>query len=289
MLKPRLEKFYEKVVCEDFILLYNFKNISQLPAFEQGILHSTSHKFVSNEFDLLQSFSGILLASGKRPIKTKAHKSIAQFAIRKDNILGLKVCLRKKALFTFLDKLLIFVAPKLVSNLQGNMKTLVSLQKIKKQEKLSLLLKAIIFNKKQFLFQGLSEKQEIEESKNAEISYKDITCFFETGELLMFFNMAKGFCFNFSFLLPRHSKNRVSDNCCARNFAFRKVFLSRNQKSVENKLLEKKMENNGNKQLNNFLSLPIKKDGFTTLSEKRKNCFVKNQFISAFQYPENIF
>lgn len=269
MLKPRLEKFYEKVVCEDFILLYNFKNISQLPAFEHGILHSTSHKFVSNEFSLLQSFSGILLASGKRPIKTKAHKSIAHFAIRKDNILGLKVCLRKKALFTFLDKLLIFAVPKLVSNLQGNMKSVLSLQKI-------------------------------EESKNAVISYKEITCFFETGELLMFFNMGKGFCFNLSFFLPRHSKNRVSDcssraeidvsnNCCARNPAFRKVFLSRNQKSVENKLFEKKMEKNGNKQLNNFLSFKLKKGEFTTLSEKRKNCFVKNQFISAFQYPENIF
>lgn len=258
MIKPRLEKFYEKVVCEDLILLYNFKNISQLPAFERGILHSTSHKFVYDEFSLLQSFSAIFLASGERPIKRKAHKSIAQFSIRKDNILGLKVTLRRNVLFTLLDKLLVFVVPKLLFDLQSNAKSVVSLQKTKKQKKSSLFLQASTFSNQELLFRG---KQDIKQSKNVVISYKDLTCFPETAHLLMFFNSVKGFSFDCSFLLP-----------------------TPNKKSVESELLESNLKKNDYKQLNDFSSSPI-----TRIRKGRDNCCVKNQFISAFQYPINIF
>lgn len=115
MLKPRLEKFYEKVVCEDFILLYNLKNITQLPNFERIILNSTSNTFISSKFSVLQSFSAWLLGTSQKCINTRARNSIALFGIRQNNLLGLKVSLRKASLFTFLDKLLIFVLPKQLS------------------------------------------------------------------------------------------------------------------------------------------------------------------------------
>ena len=112
MLKPRLQKFYEKIVCEDFVLLYNFTNISSLPTFERAIFHSTSNLFASDKYSLLQSFSALFLVTGLRPMKSRAHKSIAQFAIRKGNLLGVKVTLRKRLLFKMLDKMLIFILPR---------------------------------------------------------------------------------------------------------------------------------------------------------------------------------
>ena len=116
MLKPRLEKFYENIVCEDFILLYNFKNISGLTCFERAILNSTSNHFGSDPNSTMQSFSAWFIATGQKCVSTRARKSIALFGIRKSNLLGLKVTCRKSVLFTLLDKLLVFVLPKLVSN-----------------------------------------------------------------------------------------------------------------------------------------------------------------------------
>ena len=116
MLKPRLEKFYDKVVCEDFILLYNFKNISQIPSLERAVLNSTSKNFLSSKFALLQSFSAWSLGTSQKCVNTRARKSIALFGIREMNILGLKVTLRKVSFYTMLDKLLIFVLPKVMLN-----------------------------------------------------------------------------------------------------------------------------------------------------------------------------
>ena len=118
MLKPRLEKFYEKIVCEDLILLYNLKNISQLPTFEKAILNSTSNRFISDKSSLLQCFCSCLLNTSQKGTSTRARKSIALFGIRKSNLLGLKVTLRKTSLFTFLDKLLLFVLPRQLTNLK---------------------------------------------------------------------------------------------------------------------------------------------------------------------------
>lgn len=116
MLKPRLEKFYETIVSEDFILLYNFKNISSLTCFERAILNSTSSTFGSEPISTMQSFSAWLIGTSQKCVSTRARKSIALFGIRKSNLLGLKVTCRKNALFTLLDKLLIFVLPRLLSN-----------------------------------------------------------------------------------------------------------------------------------------------------------------------------
>ena len=116
MLKPRLEKFYDKVVCEDLILLYNFKTISQLSSFDRAILNSTSNQFLLSKFSLLQSFCAWFLETNQKCISTRARKSIALFGIRETNLLGLKVTLRKASFYAFLDKLLIFVLPKQISN-----------------------------------------------------------------------------------------------------------------------------------------------------------------------------
>lgn len=120
MLKPRLEKFYEKIVCEDFILLYNFKNVSGLTSFEKAILNSTSNNFASNSVAVMQSFSAWLIGTSQKCVSTRSRKSIATFEIRKSNLLGLKVTCRKRNLFVLLDKLLVWVLPRLLSASKEN-------------------------------------------------------------------------------------------------------------------------------------------------------------------------
>ena len=116
MLNPRLQTFYEKIICEDFIVLYNFTNIARLPKIEQIILSSTSNSYGESKLSVLQSFCAWQMGASQKCITTRAHNSIALFHIRKGMLLGLKVTLRKKALFSFLEKARIFVLPKLFSN-----------------------------------------------------------------------------------------------------------------------------------------------------------------------------
>ena len=120
MLNPRLETFYEKIICEDFVVLYNYTNIASLPKFSQAILSSTSNNLGSSEISVVQFFCAWRLNTSQKSMVTRARKSIAFFNIRKDTLLGLKVTLRKNRLFSFLDKTLIFVLPQTITKISNN-------------------------------------------------------------------------------------------------------------------------------------------------------------------------
>lgn len=70
----------------------------------------SSKKINSTNNEVLNLYAMSLLAiiSGQRPILTKARKSIANWKIRKDQVLGCKVTLRGKPALAFLDKTIRF-------------------------------------------------------------------------------------------------------------------------------------------------------------------------------------
>ena len=210
MLKPRLQKFHEKIVCEDFILLYNFKNISQLPTFERAILNSTSNKFLSEKFSLLQCFSTIFLNTGQRPTNTRAHKSIALFNIRQGNLLGLKVTLRKSHLYNTLEKLLIFVVPKLLFDWKGVYTTASpSLNNGSKSLKSgSKVLSSSVISSPRLESSNENQFTRRTKKSNFVISSKNTTYFPEISELLLFFNSVTGFSFDCLTSVPVLSKKR---------------------------------------------------------------------------------
>lgn len=134
----RLYKFYKKVVCEDFLLLYNFTNIAALPKFERVVLNSTSNHFTTSKISVIQSFCTSYLATGQKCMSTKARKSIDTFKIRQSNLLGVKACLRNEALFCLLEKLSIFVLPKLFSKNKVQKNELLIEKKNEQNENLAL-------------------------------------------------------------------------------------------------------------------------------------------------------
>lgn len=56
--------------------------------------------------------------SGQKPVKTMAKKSISNFKIRKGQVVGMKVTLRNKRMYDFLDKLINVTLPR-VSDFHG--------------------------------------------------------------------------------------------------------------------------------------------------------------------------
>lgn len=189
MLKTRLEKFYEKVVCEDLVLLYNLKNIYTLPVFDKAILNSTSKTFISEKEALLQQYSAFFLQTGILPVKTRAHKSIALFNIRQGNILGLKTTLRKQTLYNYLDKSLIFVIPKALAstNLQNSIPSLPRLDR-------KFLVAPTTITKNQLSSDSKNKTDFV-------ISEKRVTRFPEVSSLLLFFNSTTGFSLDCSLSL----------------------------------------------------------------------------------------
>ena len=51
--------------------------------------------------------------SGQKPLLTKARKSVANFKLREDQVIGLKVTLRKKRMYDFLDRFCHIISPRI--------------------------------------------------------------------------------------------------------------------------------------------------------------------------------
>jgi large subunit ribosomal protein L5 len=108
---------YEKTLyVRDFIFKTNPKNILIKSKISKIILH-TSLEAMSGSFaerkKILIPFLGLEMISGQKPLKTRSKKFIAGFKIKKNQLLGYKVTLRRSQMFSFFEKFINIVLPKL--------------------------------------------------------------------------------------------------------------------------------------------------------------------------------
>ncbi len=92
---------------------FNYKNNHQIPKLKKIEINSGLGINGSNRVFLQKAIEEITTITGQYPILTKAKKSIAAFKIRQDMILGLKVTLRKEKMYSFLERLIHLVLPRI--------------------------------------------------------------------------------------------------------------------------------------------------------------------------------
>lgn len=113
MKTARLHKYYNNIVTEDLLILYNYNNIMQLPVISQVICSTSSKSYLLEKKDIIKAYAASLLLAGQKPVLTRALKSVAAFKLRKGSLIGCKVTMRKKRMYELLDKLILFLLPRL--------------------------------------------------------------------------------------------------------------------------------------------------------------------------------
>jgi len=109
----RLNKFIFYQYKRDFLLKKNIKNIMQIPELK-SITLSSSLALGSQEEKLLSPIIlGLEKISHQKPKKTYAKKSLAEFQLRKGQLLGCKVTLRSFLMYEFLESLILLVFPQI--------------------------------------------------------------------------------------------------------------------------------------------------------------------------------
>lgn len=114
----RFESYYNSIICQDLILKNNYMNIFEIPKLSKIVINTTSNLYSNDKKNIIPIFLALELITGQKPKFTSAKKSIASFKIRKNQIIGCKVSLRKKKLYNFLNIFSTIVLPKL-RNFQG--------------------------------------------------------------------------------------------------------------------------------------------------------------------------
>lgn len=118
MKKPRLEALYHEQLRPELKKKLGLKNIMEVPALKK-IVVNVGVKDAVADTKVLQTASGVLATiTGQLPVRTYAKKSIAGFKIRAGMPLGIKVTLRRRRMYEFLDRLINLALPK-VRDFQG--------------------------------------------------------------------------------------------------------------------------------------------------------------------------
>ncbi len=88
-------------------------NIMEVPRIEKIVVHvGWGKEAVEDPKSLEIVAQDLSLITGQKPLITRARKSVAQFKLRKGTPIGLKVTLRKKRAYDFLDRLINFALPR---------------------------------------------------------------------------------------------------------------------------------------------------------------------------------
>jgi large subunit ribosomal protein L5 len=114
----RLKEKYQKEVIPAMMERFGYRNKMAVPKIEKVVINTgfgreisgkTSEEQKKIQDSILQDLS---LISGQKPILKKAKKSISGFKIKKGQVIGAAVTLRKKKMFDFLERLIHIALPR---------------------------------------------------------------------------------------------------------------------------------------------------------------------------------
>jgi len=111
-MKPRLFSKYVEEVIPALKTKRGYTNPHQVPRIEK-IVVNMGVRSDSEKGSLEEAVRELGMITGRKPIVTKAKKSIANFKLRQGQNVGCKVTLRREVMYEFLDRLVTSALPRI--------------------------------------------------------------------------------------------------------------------------------------------------------------------------------
>lgn len=111
-LVPRLKIKYNEEVIPEMMKEFKFSNKLMVPKILKATVNVGLGEALASKNVIEIVTRDLQLITGQKPIERKAKKSIANFKLREEQIIGLSVTLRSKNMWFFLDRLLNIALPR---------------------------------------------------------------------------------------------------------------------------------------------------------------------------------
>jgi len=110
--EPRLRNRYKDEIVPQLMKDFGFTNVMQVPKLDRIVVNMGLGEAVQNA-KLIESAAEELKAiTGRKPVVTRAKKSIASFKLREGMPIGVMVTLRGEQMYDFLDRLSSLALPR---------------------------------------------------------------------------------------------------------------------------------------------------------------------------------
>ncbi len=110
---PRLLEKYRKELLPSLREKFGFKNALSCPRLTKIVVNMGCGEAAHNQDILEQLLRDLAVITGQKPKVCRAKKPISNFKIRKGQPVGLKVTLRGKIMYEFLDRFITFAVPRI--------------------------------------------------------------------------------------------------------------------------------------------------------------------------------
>lgn len=108
----RMKERYQKEIVPAMLKSQGYTNIMQVPSVRKVVVNIGLGEAMDNPKALEAAVGDLVQITGQKPIITKARKSIANFKLREGRAIGAKVTLRGERMWSFLDRLMNIVLPR---------------------------------------------------------------------------------------------------------------------------------------------------------------------------------
>lgn len=109
----RLLKKYKEEILPAYRKKYPEKNPMLIPILKKIVISMGLAEAVKDKNALQSHVNELALLSGQKPVFTKSKKAISNFKLREDQIIGMKVTMRGKRMYDFLDRFCNIVCPRI--------------------------------------------------------------------------------------------------------------------------------------------------------------------------------
>ena len=108
---PALKIFYKEKVVPVLKKKLNLENLHQIPRIEKVVINCSFGKAPDRKQAMEDAVNDVQAITGQKPIVTKARKAISNFKLREGEPLGVKVTLRGRIMWEFLERLIKMALP----------------------------------------------------------------------------------------------------------------------------------------------------------------------------------
>jgi large subunit ribosomal protein L5 len=109
----RLYKKYLEEVKGQLLKTFEYKNPMQIPALKKIIINMGIAEASKDKNSIQDCVNELTLLSGQKPVIKKAKKAISNFKLREGQAIGIKVTLRGKRMYDFIDRFFNIVCPRI--------------------------------------------------------------------------------------------------------------------------------------------------------------------------------
>lgn len=114
----RLEELYKKEIIPTLLKEFNLQNSLAAPRVVKIVINVGLKEAQEDKGVLEKVGRQLSLITGQQPVTTLARRSIASFSLRAGQPIGMKVTLRRKRMYDFLEKFFRVILPR-VKDFQG--------------------------------------------------------------------------------------------------------------------------------------------------------------------------